>query len=136
MKTDFDRRTSKAYSNHKARAKAVGQRLDYELQEFRAKVREALNTQRCAYCRQPICETTWSADHSTPISRRGSFSTWNIAICCEKCNRGKGCLTSEEWVRLLECISEMHPNAQTDVWRRLLLGAKAVYGRKKKQNDV
>jgi len=122
--TTFDRRTRCAIDSHRKRAKEAGQMLDYGLDEFRLRVKEAMELP-CRYCGASLTDSTWSSDHSTPTSRGGSYCLWNVEIVCRRCNETKGALTSEEFASLRLLLSDWHDVARVNVLVRLRAGAKA-----------
>lgn len=52
---------------------------------------------RCAYCRCRLDEKTAHRDHRVPLSRGGSDSIENIAVCCKSCNSRKRNQTDVEF---------------------------------------
>ncbi len=121
MTATLKRRIADAVASHRKRAKAVGLELDYDGGDLLALVTTAL-AGSCPYCRGPMSETSWSIDHDTPTSRRGSFCLWNLRAICKRCNTIKGAMTGEEFAALMALLRELHPDAQTDVMRRLMAG--------------
>jgi 5-methylcytosine-specific restriction endonuclease McrA len=65
---------------------------------------EALTQQKglCAYCQEPLRQSSATADHVLAISRGGSrTSKENIKACCRPCNVAKGSLNVKQFQRLL-----------------------------------
>ncbi len=121
MTATLRRRITDAIASHRARAKAVGQTIDYGADDLQALVADALS-KPCPYCRYPITETSFSVDHDTPTSRLGSFAMRNLVVCCKACNTKKSALTGQEFKDLMAMLRGWHPSAQTDILRRLMAG--------------
>ena len=51
---------------------------------------------RCAYCRK---QTELHVEHVMPLSRGGTNRIANVVPACSPCNRDKGTLTVDEWLR-------------------------------------
>src|ERR1041385_2924441 len=94
----FMERTRAAYHLHHRRAKQHGQHLDYDMEAFRRQhVEEFLTRASCCYCNGRIDANNFSSDHMQPVSRGGTFSLDNIAVCCKSCNEAKGNMSLEEY---------------------------------------
>lgn len=52
---------------------------------------------RCTYCGST--DVPLEFDHIFPVSKGGTNDPSNLTLACERCNRSKGGLTLEEWVR-------------------------------------
>jgi hypothetical protein len=115
-------RTKNAYFSQKRRAEAAGQRLDFDLEQYRNFARAEIG-QPCLYCFQELTIKNHSPDHATPINRGGSFSLDNIVICCDPCNRAKGILTAEEFQFLLALLRTWPESVRTNTLARLRAGA-------------
>lgn len=74
----------------------------------------------CRYCSEQITINNVSPDHPTPIARGGD--PLDIVPCCERCNRRKGELTSDEYFSLLVFIRSLSPEAQEYLFRVLSSG--------------
>lgn len=122
------KRTSDMLSSHRKRAKEAGQAIDYGLDQLRVLVQEAF-FRPCPYCSGAITEQNFSADHTTPISRGGSFCLWNLEITCKACNLAKGLLNAVEFAHLWAALREMDSKARQDVLIRLRLGGVRKAGR-------
>src|SRR5262245_57485498 len=55
----------------------------------------------CIYCQKHFQLTELTIDHRIPRSRGGSDAYHNLALACAKCNSYKGCLTEEEYRRVI-----------------------------------
>jgi 5-methylcytosine-specific restriction endonuclease McrA len=84
---------------------------------------------KCAYCGTVMGIKDISIDHATPLSR-GGYAGWsNIVLCHKSCNRAKGDLTTEEYMRLLSFLHELGPVAEKSVLSRLKASGYAYYRR-------
>ena len=110
---------------HRCRAKAVGQVLDYDLDDLRRLIE---SSPCCRWCRLPV-GFDLQLDHLHPIGRGGQFALYNLCIACGRCNRLRGMLTEAETLHLLEFLGDIGPVARADLERRLLAGAKR-YGKR------
>lgn len=57
---------------------------------------------KCIHCDcylDPNAPMKWEIDHLNPMSGTGDNSPSNIVISCTKCNRRKGEMSLEKWVR-------------------------------------
>jgi len=50
----------------------------------------------CVYCE--CHEGPFDLDHKIPWSRGGKHTVDNLVVACQRCNRSKGALTTEEWM--------------------------------------
>lgn len=57
---------------------------------------------KCEYCKVSLNGRTMSADHATPISRKGGHAIDNIVLSCRDCNLLKATRTKEEFVAFLK----------------------------------
>lgn len=64
----------------------------------------------CEYCFIPLNKKNRSLDHKHPKSRGGGTTMSNMAACCLPCNRKKGNMTWEEWVKQLNGQKPPPPN--------------------------
>jgi 5-methylcytosine-specific restriction endonuclease McrA len=62
---------------------------------------ELYATKTCYYCKKFVEPDKRTADHKTPISRRGLHSTNNLVMSCGRCNSSKGDRTEEEFKEYL-----------------------------------
>jgi 5-methylcytosine-specific restriction endonuclease McrA len=122
-------RTANIYRHQKQRATKHETTLDYELDQVRAWLK---CNPHCRYCGALITEKTFSLDHILPVSRQGSFSRHNIAVCCEGCNSLKGNLNEYEFTLLQQAIAKMATEAAQDIKRRLKAGARVFVSTKRK----
>lgn len=118
-----------AIANHRKRAAADGQRLDYTADDL---VRLMLETKLCYYCTMPMGWEGSEWDHKVPIARGGMHCLHNLVLVHSACNSGKGKLTATEYIALLTLIDTWHPAAREDVLRRLRAGGARYCGRKGK----
>ena len=123
--SEFLRRTSACIRRHRQRAQEAGQFIDYGLEQLRELVKGAMSS-GCFYCREPITESNWGADHETPTSRGGSYCLWNVKIVCRACNEAKHILTADEFSALWEPRREMSEDSRKSILRRLRAGAKVI----------
>lgn len=52
----------------------------------------------CFYCKKLITYEQSVGDHMVPVSRGGSNTMLNIAVCCRPCDLNKGNLTAQEYL--------------------------------------
>ena len=71
--------------------------VPYAVAEFRALCDES--SWQCAYCSTVLDIGTVQADHVIPLSRGGSNSIENIAVCCGPCNVSKGHKPLDVWLK-------------------------------------
>jgi 5-methylcytosine-specific restriction endonuclease McrA len=123
------RRCRLAWRHHRARARALGQGLDYTAGDLEQR---ALSTPCCAYCQRPTSfgDLTW--DHEHPIARGGALGLANLRLTCSRCNRLKGQLTLREYLQLTGLLAGLHPASAADLERRLLAGGRAYAGGRRK----
>lgn len=70
----------------------------------------------CQYCRIELNFENLSIDHRTPVSRNGSQSTENIAMCCWVCNRAKGSMAEMQYrVWLVGLSARLNQNFSSDL---------------------
>lgn len=124
----FVKRTGDLYGNLKKRAKMDGHFLDFELEDIRRIVREAIEHAHCPFCRGELLPGNFSADHKLPISRGGTHSIVNILICCLNCNLAKGPIEYFEWRELMQVMSSWPLEIRRHTLVRLKAGAKKVKG--------
>jgi hypothetical protein len=74
----------------------------------------------CRYCREIIKISTMSPDHPTPLVRGGE--PWDIECIDVGCNREKGELTAEEYVRFRAHVLTYTPEAQEYIHRMMKAG--------------
>ena len=122
----FMTRTSNIYHNQLRRARSGNAQLDYTLDDLRLWVREALDTEGCAYCQQPLLVTSFSIDHCQPLSRGGVYTQGNLVICCNHCNQVKGSLGHLEYQALLKLVHTWDAQVRKDFMARLKAGGKFI----------
>jgi hypothetical protein len=108
-------------AHHKARAKMVGQSLDYDAGDIRRLIE---SSPCCRWCKLPISFADLQLDHLHPIARGGRFALWNTTCACSRCNQLRGLLTEGETEHLWEFLADLHPIAREDIERRLLAGGR------------
>jgi hypothetical protein len=100
-------------ARHQRRAKIYEQ--GYEVGITRAKLRERLGDD-CIYCSATMDFTSRgrtyvpkraTIEHVLPISRGGSHTWDNLALCCLECNCSKGDKTVTEWEQWKLDVAEM-----------------------------
>jgi len=121
----LDALARRALSHHRARAKAVGQVLDYGLDHL---ARLVGDNPACRWCRMPVSFGDLQVDHLMPTSRGGAHSLYNLCVACKRCNALRGMLSQAETEHLLEFLDSMPAVARQDLERRLLSGG-ARYSR-------
>jgi 5-methylcytosine-specific restriction endonuclease McrA len=117
----LDALTRRTLAHHKARAKAVGQILDYTEDDLRRLI-EATPT--CRWCRLPVGYDNLQLDHLHPTGRGGQHALHNLCVACSRCNKLRGLLTEAETEHVLEFLRDIGPAAREDLERRLLAGGK------------
>lgn len=113
------RRCRRALAEHRRRARADRQQLNYGLAELVALAAAPC----CAYCRMPVA-LDFHIDHARPTGRGGAHALGNLAVACARCNGLKGVLDAAEFAELLGLLARLHPAAATDLTRRLLAGGR------------
>lgn len=78
-----------------------GNVLSYSLEEFAAKVAEALRNGQCGYCKGDLTVRNFSPDHIIPICRGGTHRLDNIQIVCWDCNVYKGYMSHASFKKLI-----------------------------------
>jgi hypothetical protein len=111
-------------AHHKARARALGQVLDYTEADLRRLVEAS---PCCRWCRLPVAFDL-QLDHVHPIARGGPYALHNLCVSCSRCNRLRGMLSEAETLQLLEFLEGLHPVARQDLERRLLAGGRRYAG--------
>ena len=51
----------------------------------------------CAYCDEPLTESTLTVDHVLPLVLGGSHALSNLVPACHTCNSGKRCARVDTW---------------------------------------
>lgn len=74
----------------------------------------------CHYCSAALDPRTFSIDHADPVSRGGSHSTYNLRMCCLRCNKIKGSFTEAEFVKLRSCALDLGGECFKQLNSRLL----------------
>jgi 5-methylcytosine-specific restriction endonuclease McrA len=121
----FQTRSANIYRHQRELAAQSGCELDYTLERLRDDVRLKLS-KRCPYTGELITVRNFSVDHDVPISRGGTFWFENLRIVSRRGNEVKGKLTHDEFMRLLETLDAMDPEAKQDILRRLRAGGKVL----------
>lgn len=124
------RRCRRALQDHRRRARADGQTLDYTAEDLERLVREA---PVCPYCKNVIVPAAVTFDHLVPTARGGRHLLANLTPCCQPCNERKGQLSADEYRALMALVKKFHPRAFADVMGRLRSGgARYARGRSRK----
>lgn len=55
---------------------------------------------RCFYCLHSLSYMTAVLEHKTPLSRGGHDTFSNLVAACQACDKEKGTMTAEEYLRL------------------------------------
>jgi hypothetical protein len=119
----FIKRSQQLICSLNQRMKKKGFKGSLPLAEGRAALAKGVG-QLCRYCRETIKISTMSPDHSTPLVRGGN--PWEIECICIGCNREKGELTAEEYVRFLAHIKTYTPEAQEYIHRMMKAGGSFI----------
>ncbi len=91
--------TSRPELTFKQRLKIVKLTNQRGLNRYR---RELLDKDpHCFYCETLIDFNTSSLDHRKPKSSKGSDDRSNLCLCCKKCNKAKGSLSEEDFIKTL-----------------------------------
>lgn len=69
----------------------------------------------CPYCTYQIPLSEATAEHKLPVSRGGLTRPENIDSACSGCNRSKGSLTKDEFLRAI-----VQPDIKKDPWETYL----------------
>ncbi len=120
---------STARLSHIKRAEAVGQTIDYTIDQLHKILRDDIDD-GCEYCHCALHYGNVSIDHAVPTSRKGSFSIENIRLVCKPCNTKKGALTEEEYTELLEMMKTWSAEG-SEILSTRLMQAPAWKGAKK-----
>lgn len=113
------RRLAGVLRRHRHLAKAVGQKIDYDLDYLLYLVQ---SNPTCEYCKLPYALDDLQFDHKTPIARGGVMSLPNLCCSCRRCNELKGSLHADEYMALRRFLRTLHPAAAEDLERRLIAG--------------
>lgn len=114
------KRTYMAFKNMEHRFKT--KKLPFSVEELRIQVSETLKAGICPLCLDRITPKSFGVDHMIPVSRSGSLEISNIEIVCMSCNRAKGDLTREEFLKLVEVLRTLGPKVMRSVLGRLKAG--------------
>ena len=125
VRADFMTITGRQYDHMKDRPaikKAGG--LPFTKDAFRADVLSVLGGKKdgaveCRYCRGLFVVSEISPDHAQPLARGGSFGLENIDYPCVNCNRAKGQMLPEEFLKLIGFLERELPLARRDILGRL-----------------
>jgi 5-methylcytosine-specific restriction endonuclease McrA len=104
---------------------------------YGANVQVDLNV--CFFCTSPIDEWSRTTDHLIPESRGGIRANKNKVPCCGDCNKLKGDMTPEEFVRALKAMLRLkgreHKRQMSYLKRVLRNTEKIVISKKRKESD-
>lgn len=82
---------------------------------------ESIQPYKDYYTGEPLDLFESQVDHKIPLSRGGTNDISNLCLCSQKINAAKGKMTDEEFIALLECISQWEDNGDY-VLARLRMG--------------
>ena len=105
--------------------------LHYAVADLEERIESALKASfgACPLCGLHLSYKDMGLDHALPLSRGGTSSWANVAFVHQACNRAKGDLTTEEYMRLLSFLHELGPVAEKSVLSRLKASGYAYYRR-------
>lgn len=86
---------------------------------------------RCPYCRALVAELQITLDHDLPVALGGTSQLNNLRPCCALCNRRKGEMTGQGFLRLMEFM-RLSLTVQEQAYLTRKLSERPVYrgGRK------
>jgi hypothetical protein len=119
----FMRRTLSIYNGMKKRAAELGKVFDLTLDELRNGMKPWIGSE-CIYCDARLTINNITVDHSTPISRGGTFGLENLDFPCKPCNWQKGIMCAGEFIYFRSALGPFADEVQTDIKRRLTIGGK------------
>jgi hypothetical protein len=99
--------------------------LPFTMDEFRQDILSVLSNGmkdgvvQCRYCKGFFTIAEIAADHANPLSRGGSLGLDNIDYPCINCNRAKGSMRPEVFLKLIAFLETEIPESRTDVLGRL-----------------
>jgi 5-methylcytosine-specific restriction endonuclease McrA len=114
-------RCKRALAEHRRRAKADRQTLDYDPADLERLARAAV---ACPYCHAVLTPATLAFDHAMPTCRAADYRLENLRVVCAPCNLAKGVMSEEEFLQLLDLLRRWHPRPAGDVLARLRSGGK------------
>lgn len=120
-------RARNAFYSHRRRAREAGRTLDYTAIDLAVTVARLIGVP-CPWCEQPLTAKSFSFDHDQPTSRGGSYAAANVLICCTRCNKLKGAMTTYEFIRLQALLDEFPPDIKRNTLARLLAGNRFFAG--------
>ena len=103
----------------------VGRVVPFNLEDFRAWLREQLGgseggVARCRYCGTPIDVLNSEVDHMSPPDRGGSLELENLALACPDCNQQKGSLLAASFIALKQWTRDnLPPECTKNLFSRL-----------------
>lgn len=124
-RVDFLTITGRKYDDMKNRpAIKKGGGLPFTKEQFRADVLGVLGGKKdgavaCRYCKGIFAVSELAADHFVPLSRGGEFGLGNVDYPCINCNRAKGSMLPDEFLKLIDFLERELPLARRDVLGRL-----------------
>jgi len=78
----------------------------------------------CTYCDKQLTFRTIACDHIIPLSKQGVTTKENLQLICRTCNTRKGPLNEEDFVVLIQLISELPEELNSYVMRKLAKGGR------------
>jgi len=117
----LDALTRRALSHHRARARALGQSLDYTAADL---VQLVETSPLCRWCRLPVGFQDMQIDHLDPLGRGGQHQLHNLAVACSRCNLLRGQMSQAATLELLEMLGGWHPLDADDLSRRAIAGGR------------
>ena len=78
----------------------------------------------CAYCDKQLTFRTIACDHIIPLSKQGVTTKENLQLICRTCNTRKGPLDEQDFVVLIQLISELPEELSSYVMRKLAKGGR------------
>jgi 5-methylcytosine-specific restriction endonuclease McrA len=128
-RTDFLTITSRQYGHMKARARKdlhdANLELPFTLEAYRKDVLSVLaqgkkdGAVECRYCHGFFVVSEISPDHALPLARGGGLGLDNLDYPCMNCNRAKGAMTVDEFLKLIDFLEREMPLARRDILGRL-----------------
>lgn len=103
--------------------------LPFTLEEFRAWAMKTigLGAVKCFYCPCAIDILHFQPDHYMPLELDGSLSLDNLVAACEQCNRLKGAMPPEDFIKLQYFLEhDISVIGCADAMKRLRAGAMGI----------
>lgn len=120
----FMQRTLNIFSNHKRKARDIGKRLGYTVDDLRGMTSKALGHGSCVFCHRTLTVKNFGVDHKRPLSRGGGMTFNNLLICCMACNESKGACDLVEWREILQVVNQWTHEMKTNFLARLRAGSR------------